>query len=147
MAMSNNSFKILTLLMKTPNKWRGVQSIAYDVNITYRQAMSVILALDFDHVERTKDGYNKTIVRFHGDEDDVEMMTRMAMREYYGISDKDTGVMYNTLSPAGWMSVPDIMEETGRTRSAVTRTLRVMDGVDKSVIDASTFYRRTPNRE
>lgn len=145
MAMSNNSFKILLLLMKTPNKWLSVQSIAYDINITYRQAMSVILALDFDNVERIKDEYNKTVIRFHGDEEDVERGIRKAMREYYKITDSDTKKMSEVLSPAGWLSVPDIMEETGRTRSAVTRTLRVMDGVDKSVIDASTFYRRTPN--
>lgn len=145
MAMSNNSFKILLLLMKSPNEWWNVQSIAYDINITYRQAMSVILALDFDNVERTKDNYNKTVIRFYGNEDDVERGTRKAMREYYKITDMDIERMSEVLSPAGWLSVPDIMEETGRTRSAVTRTLRVMDGVDKSVIDASTFYRRMPN--
>lgn len=147
MGMSNNSYKILSLLIKNPNKWQNVQDIAYDVNITYRQAMSVILALDFENVERTKNEHGRTVIRFYGNEDDAERVTRKVIREYYGITDDDTKRMYDLLSPAGWLSVPDLVEESGRTRSKVTRTLRVMDGVDKSIIDASTFYRRTPNRD
>ena len=143
--MNHNAFKVISLLTKYPNEWMDTQSIAYDTDLTSRQVSSVVMVLDIPYLRKSRDRDNKMIVMFEGTPKDVEETIRAATKEYYRIPDDDIVKVDSVLSPAGWLTVADITEETGFSRNAVTKTLKCVEGVDKMCVGASTLYRRMPN--
>ena len=145
--MNNNIFKVLTLLTKNPGKWYDIQTVAFNTNLTNRQALSTITMMKIPYVVKGRDNDNKLIIRFDGDDDAVKETQRIMIIEHYRITDEHRKKVYNTLSSAGWMSVTDLLEETGLPKNTLSRTLMVTDGVVSMKDDTSVFYRRISNYE
>ena len=145
--MNNNIFKVLSLLTKNPRKWYDMQTIAFNTNLTNRQALSTIAMMKVPYIVKSRDDDNKVIIMFDGDDNAVKETQRTMIIEHYHISDEYIDKVYNTLSSAGWMSIPDLLEETGLSKNTLSRTLMVTDGIISVKDDTSVFYRRISNYE
>lgn len=140
--MNNNSFKVLSFLIKSPMKWYDTQTIAYGTNLTNRQVLSTINMLSVPYVEKSRDEDKKLIIMFNGDENAIRETRRKMVIEHYHISEEDMDVIFRTLSSAGWLTMTDLIEETGHTKSTLGRALAVMDNVVSVNSGTSMLYRR-----
>ena len=145
--MNNNTFKVLSYLIKNPNKWYDTQTIAFNTNLTNRQVMSTISVMESRSVVRDRDNDNKIIIMFSGDETAALKAKKELVIEHYKITKDDRDMVYGLLSPAGYLTMVDLMEETGYTKNTLSRVLNVTDGVMSIGSGTTTLYRRMPNQE
>ena len=75
-------------------------------------------------------------------ENAIRETRRKMVIEHYHISEEDMDVIFRTLSSAGWLTMTDLIEETGHTKSTLGRALAVMDNVVSVNSGTSMLYRR-----
>lgn len=140
--MNNNSFKVLSFLIKSPMKWYDTQTIAYDTNLTNRQVLSTINMISSPYLQKDRDVDRRLIIMFNGDSEAIKETRKMMVVEHYRISEDIMDNVYKTLSSAGWLTMTDLIEETGYSKSTLGKVLAVMDGVVSTNSGTSMLYRR-----
>ena len=145
--MNSKTYKILKIILETPNEWHSTTSLAYDVDMTTRQVVAIIGAYEHLPLEKDRDSQNnRTYVMFQGTKEEASAILTRITEEYYGISEEMKKTIYDTLSPVAWMTVTDIVEDTNFKRCDVSRTLGLLEGVATKTSGEAVMYRRESTR-
>lgn len=139
--MNIKSYKVLKTVLQKPNEWVSVAELAYSVDLTYRQVLTILRTSElFENLVESherRDFY----IKLKATEEEVKKFMRNATIDCYKIDDEKIKKVTNALSTFGWLSVMDISEDSGLNKTCVTKTLSVMNNIDHKTENSVTFYK------
>lgn len=143
--MNTKTYKVLKTILEHPNEWQPVHVLAYDVNMTARQIVSIVCAYEHLPLKKDRDNENsRSYVMFEGTKEEADKVLAKVTEEYYGVTDEMKEKVYNSLSSVAWMSVSDVMDDTKFSRCDVAHTLGLLEGVITKTNGVLVLYRRNP---
>lgn len=140
--MNGKTYRVLKELLNTKDGYISASDIAFSVNMTGKQVQSIISMLNLPIICRVYDeNMHCTRLKLEATPEERRRIFIEATVEYYGLSDETINKVRNSLSPVGWMSVSDIVEDTQLESLEVVKALAVMDNIMIKERGSSVFYR------
>lgn len=140
--MNAKQYKVLKAMMDRRGEWIATHDLARDLDLTWRQASSILKVLAPPLEIRKDEKYGVVEARFNGTDDDIRDLEIQALKDIYGIDDKVREHIRMTLSPSSWMSMVDLSDELGYKYSIILRIFATMDCVEETKNGSTKFYRR-----
>lgn len=116
-------------LLDHRERWLDVAEVARCTDLTVRQVLSILATIDAPYLCKRKEPDGVTVVMFSITEDEAERVRKEKKAERFGFTEAHFEEVRGAMSPAGWMSIGEIAEDTGFNRTNVARMLPLMDGV------------------
>lgn len=144
MNVTPKAYKIWKRLFIEPNLWIGVPAIAYDVDMTGRQVLSVLKTMNSPYIEKEASTADSDArVRLTVTDEELEALRRDVIVSYNNLSDAMLVEIHDALSPVGWTTASDISIITGYRPATICIALSIMDDVAQKSEGASKLYSLT----
>jgi len=141
MDVTPKAYKIWKRLFEDPNLWMSVPSVAYDVDMTSRQVLSVLKTMHSDYIERrpgTSD--SDPMLRLTVTDEEFRALRREVIMSYNNLDEEMLQGIRNALSPVGWTSASDLAIITGYRPAKICVALSIMSDVAQKTECATKLY-------
>lgn len=141
MQVTPKAYKIWMVLFDCPNKWTNVSDIAYKVDMSNRQVLSVLQTMHSPYIEKEVLGdYMGTTVRLAITDEELRKLRKDVLMAYHDLNEEVFENIRSTLSPIGWTSAQDIANITGYRGSRVYIAMSLMDDVISKDTGSNKLY-------
>lgn len=141
MQVTPKAYKIWMVLFERPNTWTNVGDIAYEVDMSNRQVLSVLQTMNSPYIEKEVLGdYMGTAVKLTISDEDFRRLRREVLMSYHELDEEVFNRIRSTLSPIGWTSAQDISNITGYRGSRVYVAMSLMDDVISKDTGSNKLY-------
>ena len=140
--MNAKQYKVIKEMMKHRGEWIMAHDLATDLNLTWRQASSLLKVLSPPLEIRKDEKFGVVEARYNGTDKDIIEFEKRALQEIYGIDDEERMRILYTLSPSSWMSMVDLADELGYKYSIILRVFSTMEDLIETKGTSIKLYRR-----
>lgn len=140
--MNAKQYKVMKALMDCRGEWIPTHELARRLNLTWRQASSILKVLSPPLEIRRDEKYGVAEARFNGTDEEMLELEKQALKDIYGIDEAERERIYRSLSPYSWISMVDLADELGYKFSVILRVFATMEGIEETRENSIKLFRR-----
>ena len=137
--MNMKTYKVWNALLNCPNEWIHILNICDSARLTSKQVVRILSGFHSPLLlrEHRTDG---TYVCIDATQEELSSLRNEVVREFYEIDEEFINTIYSVLLPIGWVSVTDIVHDTGLKPQKVSAALSTMEDVVQTTIGNTHVY-------